>query len=298
MLSYRVEGHEEGIGPVLKEEIMKKQLLIAGASLITILMLCGCGGKVKLGESYKDDDIRAELTGVEIDKNKGTGSTIFESKVKLVNEGEEEITRVTYKLVCYAKDGTQLGYYSFTYNGNDTAIEPGGSVTDERGFQDNFEKEAYRMEIVDISAETIEEVPLVHLPQAGESLPEALAEPHMTNIETEPPVAIDIVIDHGGVREVAAVTDEATIRELVDAFAGATIAKETQEFVTDNYNSVSFTFADGTTKSISLNRTNLEVSFSNNYFLYELNDFGPFWKLCNELADYEDPEAAEYYGGS
>ena len=58
--------------------------------------------------------------------------------------------------------------------------------------------------------------------------------------------------------------------------------------MTDNYNGVGFEFADGSQYYMSLNLNNLETSINGNMHMYELENFGPFWKLCNELADYPE----------
>ena len=45
--------------------------------------------------------------------------------------------------------------------------------------------------------------------------------------------------------------------------------------MTDNYNGVIMEFADGTKTGISLNLTNLELGVNNQWFYYELDNFGP-----------------------
>lgn len=136
-----------------------------------------------------------------------------------------------------------------------------------------------------LSVKTAEELPPVHVPKAGEYLYQALDNEHVQNITGEMPVMFDLWIDRGGARSEGEITDPDTIRSLVDAFIKIRIREETDEFVTDNYNGFSMTFADGEQYSVSLNLYNLEYNIYGTYHIYRLGDFAEFWNLMILLTE-------------
>ena len=124
--------------------------------------------------------------------------------------------------------------------------------------------------------------------EEGAYLYEALGIEHISSIGEDLPTAVHIVIDHMGMQEIADVTDETQITELVEAFQAVKIGKQSNEFTTDNYNLIGFEFADGTNVSLNLNLKSLEIYRNDQWELYELECFDDLWNLMNDLADFPE----------
>ncbi len=58
------------------------------------------------------------------------------------------------------------------------------------------------------------------------------------------------------------------------------IGAESGEWVTDNYNWISFTWEDGSHTGISLNLNNLEYSVHSTPHTYTLENLDAFWSYC------------------
>ena len=63
-------------------------------------------------------------------------------------------------------------------------------------------------------------------------------------------------------------------------FCAIKITDEVDEWVTDNYNWISFTWEDGSHTSISLNLCNLEYTIHSTPHTYELENLDAFWTYC------------------
>lgn len=230
------------------------------------------------------DGITASIDKIPYKNNKG--SIVFYPGVTITNSSDKSIMSVSYDLHVYNKAGEEFHTIHVTWNGQDTPLEKDCSVKQEKGFR--LPGEAPHSFSVEVTGyNTAEEMPPVHVPQAGEYLYEAVNNSHIAGISGERPVRIRIYIDHGGDAETADVTDSGTIARLADAFVKIKIGTETNTAVTDNYNYVEFEFADGTVYFLSLNLQSLEMNIYEVNHIYELTDFGEFWDLINELADYE-----------
>ena len=266
---------------------MKKILPV----MIISMLLTACAGKKVVYESADAfQKVSASIETMEVKKNEKTNSTIFHIQTKITNGSDLDLSQVDYQFDCYDRDGNILDTFRFSWYGNDTALLPGTSVTDEKGFQKVLDGEAAKVTVSVTGTKTPEELPLVHLPVTGETMGDALNNEHLRHITEENPVHISIWIDHGGPREIAEISDGKTLKELSDAFAKIRIGNPSETFVTDNYNGVIMEFADGTKTGISLNLTNMELGVNNQWFYYELDNFGPFWQLCNDLAEFPEGE--------
>ena len=253
--------------------------------LVLIASLFGCSGS---GNMNKESDPYEGVT-VSADINTGknkAGNTVYDLVCTIANDSDRELMYVKFCIHFLDKDGNELFAFTPAWKGEDHPLKKGETATYEVAFQDEQEAEKISIEVLEIK-DTSEVKPL-HVPQKGEYLYEALNNEHINNIKNERPTAIHIVIDHMGAQEIADVTDEETLDALISEFVKIKIANETNEFVTDNYNGVGFEFADGSQYYMSLNLNNLETSINGNMHMYELENFGPFWKLCNELADYPE----------
>jgi len=259
--------------------------------LISMIMIVGL--LTTIPAFSQDIDVTVQITGnvlaCRIEKNQKTGSTIIITQTELTNHSEEGIMEIIYQLTVFDQANQALDQITLIYNGQDTPISCGESVVDEQGWQQVLNGEADHVMLTSIETVlTEEELPPIHLPQPGEYLFEALNEEHLRNMIEEPPVSVNMWIDHMGARVVAEVTDEAIIAEVVERFMQIQIAAETQEFVTDNYNGVTMAFADGVEVSFSLNLKNLELGVYHGLRMYVLDEIDPFWNLMESMAQPEN----------
>ena len=235
------------------------------------------------------EQVRGNVLDYSFKRNKGTGWSVFRIKSRLANRSNVGIMEVKYALTLRDKHGEELDEIIWSWKGQDTPIAPNGGVEDLAEGQTELSGKVKQIDLRVLEVVTEEERPPIHVPKAGEYLYQALSDPHIQEIEQNPPTSIKLWIDRGGAMNEAEITDSAEIDRLVEAFRRIRIHGETEEFVTDNYNGIAMTFADGESCFISLNLTNLEYNLYGNSHLYELDDFGDFWSLMNELtATVED----------
>ena len=252
---------------------------------ISLLSLMGCSISLKSKEATVDKGIEIS-TSVKSEKKGQPGNLVFDCTTNIKNVSDEELTHVYYSIKFYDKDNNEVIVVNPSWYGLNVSLKPGESIKHEFGFQDkDMNAKSVKVEVLEV--DTIKDRPLVHLPEEGKYLYQELNDEHINNLDKELPVKIEGYIDHGGAREVATITDKELIKETVDAFKNITIAKETNEYVTDNYNGVIFTFEDGSEYGISLNLHNLELNISNKIHLYEFNNCGPFWKIIEDNAKPE-----------
>ncbi|MBQ2658318.1 MAG: hypothetical protein IJF87_07115 [Erysipelotrichaceae bacterium] len=240
------------------------------------IMVLGC---------QKMNEVKTEEKGIEIlmkdinvKENTKTGFTLIQLNTLITNRSDNEISAVTYELQLLDGNGELIKSYKKTYFGEDKSISRDQSVSDYYGFQDRLEKqpEAYALKVVEVK--DTEELPLIHLPLPDEYLYQAIG---LERLDSELPNRILVYIDHMGAREEINIEGEENLTIITDLFCKIKIAKETDAWVTDNYNGIIFYFADGTSKSISLNLYNLEIRNHNIEHIYELADLGPFMQACS-----------------
>lgn len=263
---------------------MKRFTAILSALLI-MLSLCSCVKPAK-GEDSALDGVSAELQSIDT-KTLKNGSTVFETSVLITNGSDKAIMKVNYDLDVMDKNGNILHSFNFSYLDPEGPIQPGKSVVDKKGFQQVLDGKPAKAAVSVKMLYDETEIAAVHLPKSGEFLYKCLNDDSLANIDTKFPASVFIRIDQGGYERVADLQTEEEIKEAVDLFTKITVLDETYEFVTDNYNSVTFYFDDGTSKSVSLNLKNLEVNYYNQEHLYTLNNFDPFWAFAESVVQDE-----------
>ena len=254
---------------------------------IMIFVLLGAiilGYKEMKTIKVEDQGILIETIDISFKENRN-GFTVIQIDSILTNRSEKEISAIVYELQLLDEKGELIKAYHHSWLGENKALSQGQSVQDHFGTQDKLEKKPSSINIVITEVKDTAELPLVHLPLPEEYLYEAL---DLYRLETELPIKIYVRIDHGGACQTAEIEDEETIRQMIELFRQIKISKETDVFVTDNYNLVIFYFNDGTEKGISLNLYNLEIHNQGREHIYELKDFGPFWKACSSIAKEEE----------
>ncbi|MBR3311791.1 MAG: hypothetical protein IKG15_08250 [Solobacterium sp.] len=259
---------------------MKKAVIF----LSSLLLLTGCTAGTPAVKTESDGILAQTKLSVE---NKKNGYTVFQLETEFLNTAEDQsLMQISYTILGKDASGNEVFTFHDAWNGQDTPLDPGQTTTASFGFQQKTGKSVKTLEVTIDSSLTAEEMPPVHLPQPGEYLYKVHKSDYIRNMKEELPVRINIIIDHMGMQETADITDPETIRQITDAFTKITIDQETEEFVTDNYNSIAFTFGDAAEEYISLNLKNLEYSVYGTEHMYVLGNFGEFWSLINDLADY------------
>ena len=245
-------------------------------------ILTGNTGKDEGPIELEITDSPAELNGVTVTLDKaealrddaGYG---YSYSGTIENNSDEGIMEVIYSLAVFDEAGEKVHSFNFVYDGEDTAIAPGTKV--------DFSHENIRWGLQSVPAsasigiyslKTETELPPVHVPKPGEYLYQTLDDEKLANIKNEPPVELAFHVDHGGFGRTAVFKEGEGLERAVELLCEIKIEGESGEFVTDNYNWISITWADGTTSGISLNLNNLEYvvhSTSHTYSLENLDEF-------------------------
>ena len=272
--------------------VLLRKLLIIISVLAGILRVSLSG----MAEGDLTQDVEAAVANAEYRYNDKTHSVIFQIDTELTNNSDESIMEIEYRIYFLDKHGEEMDHATAKYNGQDTPLKPGDSVVHYRGGQFKLDEipSGIRYEILKVTTE--EEMPPIHVPKAGELLYQALNDPNLQNIMEEPPVSVELWIDHGGARDECILETPEDIAEFVEAFTKVRIESENGEWVTDNYNGLCMTFANGETYWISLLLHNLEYNIYGEWHIFKLTDSEDFWKIMYERtypANYGDE-----YGGS
>ena len=263
---------------------MKQTVMKISAAIM--LMMGGFQRHIR-GSAEKEIDGINVTVAAEVDYNDKTESHIIHLTSVIANHSNVSIMNVSYKVQFMDRSGAVRCTVNPTWNGQDTPLKPGESITHEYGFQDKFygnDPVSIRVTITEVLTE--EDLPPVHLPLAGEFWYQAINDVYINRIQEDRPVRIQFYIDHMGAREEADITDPEVIDEILGAFLDVRIAQESYTFVTDNYNGILFTFADGTESWISLNLTTYEMFAYRQAHYYDLDHFEALWLLMNEYADF------------
>ena len=264
--------HKKGVN--MKSRI----ILLIMITTICLYLVCNVSGQSGLA-----GQIEANVTHAEYKLNKKTGSVIFHIDTELQNNSNVGIMEIQYRLHFIDKDGEEMQTAYGTFNGQDTPLAPGKTVSHFRGGQFTAEREPADISVEVISALSEEELPPIYVPRAGDYVYQVLNDKNLENIKEEPPVAIKLWIDRGGARNEALLESPEEIVEFIDAFTQVRIREETNTFVTDNYNGLSMEFANGEYYWISLNLNNLEYQIYDTWHIFELSDDELFWQLMYGL---------------
>ena len=263
-----------------KEGVNMKSRIILLIMIITISLHLVCNVSAQNGLAGQ---IGANVTNVEYKLNDKTGSVIFHIDTELQNNSDVGIMEIQYRLRFLDKYGEEMQTAYGTFNGQDTPLAPGKTVSHFRGGQFKAEKKPADISVEVISALSEEELPPIYVPKAGDLVFQVLNNKNLENIKEEPPIVIKLWIDRGGARDEALLESPEEIEEFIDAFTQVRIREETNTFVTDNYNGLSMEFANGEYYWISLNLNNLEYQIYDTWHIFELTDDELFWQLMYGL---------------
>ncbi len=204
----------------------------------------------------------------------------------LENTSDEAIMQVIYTFALIDESGEEFRSFGIVYDGEDTAIPPHTKINfnhDDVKWGKQSIPAAVKIGISSVQTEA--ELPPVHVPQKGEYLYLAFGDEKLANIKEEPPVEISFHVDQGGYGRTAVFKEGAALDRAVELLCAIRIGEESGEWVTDNYNGIGITWADGTYTGISLNLYNLEYRAHSNIHTYELENLGEFWSYCAEYLE-------------
>lgn len=255
---------------------------------ITLLLALSCASASCGNETLEVMDSSATKDGVTLTltsaatKRYSSGFT-YTFEGTLQNNAAEGITQVAYTVVLIGKDGKELTSYDLVYDAEDVAIRPNAQV--------NFTSDAIiwrntsvpaSVKLSAISVKTEAELPPAHVPKEGEYLYQALRDKNLENIKEEPPVKLSLYVDQGGSGRTAIFREGAVLDKAVELFCAIQIGKESEEWVTDNYNGITLTWENGSESHISLNLYNLELSVHSKLRIYDLQHLDEFWSFCSD----------------
>ncbi len=274
-----------------------RMLLILTA--VTLVLCPGCAGK----------PAETELpfpTGHSAEYRNGAGEllvvcTLTALTIKPGDEGKQDF--VTAALLFENKSGTSLMRISCDSNfiaADGTIIENAACYCDyHKNPMQSGETREYHVSrwiydgerVADIAlgitkAVTIEEEPMLPEPKTGELLFDFSQREDISAFAEvfydEPPVKAVIFMDSWNLAEVE-ITDPGDIAAIFEAMKQIRVEKESNEYVTDNYNNIAFIMADGSELRFGFNRYNLEYDG----IVYELSGDGELWSLLKGLVGEE-----------
>ena len=197
------------------------------------------------------------------------------------NTSDEGIMQVVYSFAFTDVNGEEYRSFSITYDGEDTAIPPHGTVSfshDDIRWGPQSVPAAVSLGIKEVKTET--ELPPAHIPKTGEYLYKALDDEKLANIRTEAPAELSFHVDQGGYGQTATFREGAELEKAVDLLCGIKIGEESNEWVTDNYNWISVVWKDGTSSFISINLYNLEYFIHSSPHTWNLENLDEFWSFA------------------
>lgn len=200
------------------------------------------------------------------------------------NTSDEGIMQVIYTFALIDENGEEFRSFGEVYDGEDTALAAHTRIDfSHDGIKWGKQSVPAAVEIGISSVKTEEELPPEHVPQKGEYLYLALGDEKLARIKEEPPVELSFHVDQGGYGRTATFTEGDALDWAVELLCEIRIGEESGEWVTDNYNGIYLTWADGSHTGISLNLSNLEHTVHSSLHTYELEHLDEFWSFA---ADY------------
>ncbi len=200
----------------------------------------------------------------------------------LENNSDEGIMRVIYTFSLIDEHGEAFRSFGEVFDGEDAALPPHAKIDfTHDGIKWGKQSVPAAVEIGISSVETEAELPPAHLPRAGEYLYRALGDEKLANIREELPVELSFHVDQGGYGRTATFKAGDALDNAVRLFCAIRVGEESNEWVTDNYNWIAFTWEDGSRTGISLNLNNLEYYVHSTPHTYGLVNLDAFWSYCD-----------------
>lgn len=216
-------------------------------------------------------------------KRTDTGGFDYAFSGTIENTTDQGIMQVVYTFTLIDENGEEYRSFSEIYDGGDTAIAPHEKIEfshDGIRWGKQSVPAAVKIGIKTVKTET--DLPAEHVPKKGEYLYQALGDEKLSKIKEEPPVELGFHIDEGGYGRTATFKEGADLDKAVELFCKIQIGEESGEWVTDNYNWISFTWKDGTYTVIRLNLHNLEWFIHKIPRSWKLDQLSDFWSYASD----------------
>ena len=238
-----------------------------------------------LGSPASQGDVTVVLDKATAKKNGKTGYE-YSFSGTIENNSDEGIMKVIYTFALIDENGEEYRSFGEVFDGEDTAIPPHTTIEfSHDGIKWGPQSIPAVVSLGISSVKTETELPPAHIPQKGEYLYQTLGDEKLAKIKEEPPVELYFHIDQGGYGRTATFTEGEELDRAVELLCGIQIGEESNEWVTDNYNWIGITWADGSHSGISLNLSNLEYSIHSSLHTYELENLGEFWAFCYDYLE-------------
>ena len=255
--------------------------------LLALLALAGCGGGKTLtvtGSPASRDGVTVTVEKASAERKSKPDRYEYAFSGSIANDSDEPVMKVTYTFALTDKDGKEFRSFAEVYDGVDTPIPPHSSVAfSHEGIRWGAQSVPASVAVGISSVKTEAELPAVQLPQAGDLLYEALGDAKLAAIREDPPVELAFHVDQGGYGRTAVFREGEELDKAVELLSAIRIAGEAEEYVTDNYNWIRLTWADGSTSVLSLNLRSLEITVHSLPRIYRLEGLDAFWGFA---ADY------------
>ena len=234
-------------------------------------------------------DSPASTDGVTVTLNKATakrtdtGGFDYSFSGTIENTTNQGIMQVVYTFALIDENGKEYRSFSEIYDGGDTAIASHEKIAfSHEGIRWGKQSVPAAVKIGIKAVKTEKDLPPAHVPKKGEYLYQALGDEKLSRIKEEPPVELGFHIDQGGYGRTATFKEGAELDKAVELFCKIKIGEETDEWVTDNYNWISFTWKDGTYTVIRLNLHNLEWFIHEIPRSWKLEQLSDFWSYASD----------------
>lgn len=229
------------------------------------------------------DGVSATLSHVTAQEDPKSGRWTYTLAGTLENISDKEIERVICTIKALDEHGTQCWAFAYICEGEDDGFLPHTSVTFDIDHIARREKLIPTTVDIEITSVEFAPDPSASPLKPGELIYLALDDEKLANIKTDPPVELSFHVDQGGYGRTATFTEGAALDQALELFCAIQIGKETNGWVTDNYNSIWLTWKDGTKTGIGLNLYNLEYSTDSTFHIYKLIHLSEFWSYCEEF---------------
>ncbi len=256
-----------------------KKLLSILLALGTLTAMLGCRNKPAVTEGEKDG-VRVTLENVSY-KKMNARDTLVLMDVTVDNGTKKDLSEVFFAADYLDEKGNLIASGLHFYS-EDEAVPAGGSAKKEesRFVMEFGGKTPSSVNVRVTSVKTTEERPLMHVPEQGEYLYQAMSDEKLANIRKEPPKEMEIGIDQMGYLRTAVFTAEDGLEEAVNLFTEIKIGSPDAPDVTDNYNYILFTWKDGSKSIIHIDLNVLTCEINGRYRTYDLENLGPLFALA------------------
>ena len=141
------------------------------------------------------DGVTFEVTNAQLGEPNEYGGVPVHVEVAITNNSDENVTKVSYNMVCVDEQGNEIFTAAVPFVDSDGIIAPGETVVDVQDYTHAVNGVAYAMNIEALQVATAAELPPVTMPEKGQYLYEYLMTTGMPDITQTTPASITVGID-------------------------------------------------------------------------------------------------------